>query len=93
MAEGRPDSTGPDDWAVDGRGNKLAFPDGTLISGLAIERAVRASGRRLTNAEAAQVIIEADNFATGVAQRIAELRSGNADHAQFVSLNFSTIEL
>jgi hypothetical protein len=78
MAEGRLESTGPDDWAVDGMGNKLTFPDGALISGSAIEERVKSSGMRLTNSEAAEHIIATDGLVDGVTSRLAEIRSQTA---------------
>lgn len=80
MAEGRPEAVDDRDWAVDGSGKKLRFPDGTLISGSAIEQRVQRSGMQLTNTEAAEAIIATDGLVDSVTSRLSDLREEHSGH-------------
>ncbi len=67
----------PETVCVDGLGKTLQYPDGRDIDGERVGALVGRSGMRLTNAGAAQVIIEADAFADDVCRALIKLNQSD----------------
>ena len=63
------------DFAVDGNGQVLRYPDGIPISGSEIESLVNSSGRTLSNAEAAGKIVIRTQFIDEVIAESTKFKS------------------